>query len=76
MSGAFETVYRSSNLVTAEVICAALNSNDIEAVLDNEHQGGYTGVLDVKVLVKRENAEAAKAFIREHEAPNVEPGDS
>lgn len=75
MSGAFETIYRSSNLVKAEVLCAALNSNGINAVLDNEHQGGYTGVLDVKVLVKSEDAEAARAFIREHEGTSAEADD-
>ena len=67
MESALTTVYISSNIASAEVIKAALEGAGIQAVIENEHQAAMTGVIDVKVQVRAEDAERATQFIEEHE---------
>jgi hypothetical protein len=69
------SVHNTRDVLYAEVIAAALEGEGIRCLVDNEHQAGLTGVLEVHVLVAAEHAEQARKFIEEHEANRQTSGD-
>lgn len=52
----------------AAIIKNALQDEGISCALDNDHQGGLTGVLAIRLLVPADQLEKAKAFLDEHHA--------
>jgi hypothetical protein len=62
------TVYEAYDETDAEVVKLALAGEEIPSVIDNAHQAGLTGVLQVKLQVSSADAEQARQFIRDHEA--------
>ena len=58
------TAYREEN---AEVVRLALAAEGIDAVVDNAHQAGLTGILPAHVLVRASDAQRASDLIKEHE---------
>ena len=49
-----------------------LDAEGIPAILDNQHQAGFSGTFPIKVQVRAIDAERARDFIRAHEAANPE----
>lgn len=60
------TIYKVFDEGEAEVVRLALEDAGIACVIDNEHQGGFTGVLQVRVQVAEEDAERARQLIQDH----------
>lgn len=52
----------------ATIIQNALQQEGIPCQLDNDHQGGLTGVLAIRILVPSEKKEEADQFLIEHHA--------
>ncbi|MHC2069581.1 putative signal transducing protein [Bremerella sp. T1] len=52
----------------ATIIQNALKAEGIPCALDNDHQGGLTGVLAIRILVPSEKKAEAEAFLSEHHA--------
>jgi hypothetical protein len=57
------TVYRVADSVTAELIRNSLRDEGIPCELGGERQAGFTGVLDVEVIVRREDRDRALQVI-------------
>ena len=60
------TVYTINDVLQAELIKNMLADHDIDAELGGEHQAGFTGALDVEIIVKETDAKAALEFIQVH----------
>ena len=52
----------------ASVIKNALEEQGIACSLENDHQGGFTGVLAIRVLVPHDQEHAAKTYLDQHHA--------
>ncbi len=50
----------------ATIIQNALKEEGIPCALDNDHQGGLTGVLAIRILVPSDKKEDAERFLAEH----------
>ncbi|GAA4433781.1 DUF2007 domain-containing protein [Bremerella cremea] len=50
----------------ATIIKSALEEEGIPCALDNDHQGGLTGVLAIRILVPSDRKEDAAAFLGKH----------
>ena len=50
----------------AEIVKAALEAEGIPAEVEGENQGGFAGVLAVRVFVRAVDADRARAFLAEH----------
>ena len=50
----------------AEVLRAMLEAEGIPAQVEGEHQGGFTGVLTSRVLVRAQDAQRAREFLAQH----------
>jgi hypothetical protein len=50
----------------AEVLKAMLEAEGIPAQVEGEHQGGFTGVLQSRLLVRAQDAERAREFLAQH----------
>ncbi len=50
----------------AEIVKAALEAEGIPAEVEGENQGGFAGVLSVRVFVRAADADRARAFLAEH----------
>ncbi len=61
------TVYVLNDPYQAEVIQVALRGEGIPCELDGERQAGLSGVLEIGVLVRAQDADRARRLIREHE---------
>ena len=61
-----EEIYSVNDSVQAELIKNMLADHGIDAQLGGEHQGGFTGTLDVKIIVRESDAQAAMEFIQIH----------
>ena len=59
-------VFSTTDALTAEIICNALNEEGISAHLANEHQAGLTGILDVSIHVPKSQLDSARNFIAKH----------
>ena len=62
-------VYSTDDPNEAEVICNALHAEGMKCEIDGEHQAGLTGIriMEVKLLVRAEDFDRARAFIESHE---------
>ncbi|RCS56169.1 hypothetical protein DTL42_00130 [Bremerella cremea] len=52
----------------ATIIQNAMEGEGFSCVLDNDHQGGLTGVLAIRLMVPADQLARAKAFLDEHHA--------
>ncbi|PQO30612.1 hypothetical protein C5Y96_14175 [Blastopirellula marina] len=50
----------------ATIIQNALQEEGIPCTLDNDHQGGLTGVLAIRIMVPSDKKEQADQFLSEH----------
>ena len=66
------TVYTLKNPTQAEIIRNALENEGILCHLDGESQAGLTGIFDIDVMVKTEDADRARALIETHVPDEVE----
>lgn len=55
-----------ANPVAAEIVKAALAAESIPCLIDNELQAGLAGALPIKLMVREQDAERAKAILDEH----------
>ena len=67
------TVFTTRDLMEAEMIRMALNEEGIRCEIENEHQAGLTGILEMKVNVLDRDAERAKETINEMDQVESEP---
>lgn len=67
------TVFSTRDVLAADMIRMALQEEGIESRIDNEHQGGLTGVLDAKVYVMSSDVERAKEVIDDLDQVESEP---
>lgn len=52
----------------ATIIQNALQAEGIPCALDNDHQGGLTGVLAIRILVPSDKKDQADLFLKDHDA--------
>jgi hypothetical protein len=50
----------------AEILKTALEAEGIPAEVEGENQGGFSGVLMVRLLVRSQDLERAREFLAEH----------
>ncbi len=60
------TLCTVNDAVKAELIKNMLADHDIEAEIGGEHQAGFTGTLAIEIIVREQDAELAKGFMRDH----------
>jgi hypothetical protein len=61
-----ETVYTLTDPNEAELIKIMLHDSGIACELDGEHQAGFTGMLQIGVLVRAWDADKARSLIESH----------
>lgn len=61
------TVYVLNDPYQAEIIQAALQGEGIPCELDGERQAGLSGILEIGVLVRAQDADRARRLIRRHD---------
>ena len=59
------TVYTVQSAAEAEIVCNALKSVGIHAVVGGETQAGFAGVLEIDVLTKVEDVDKARKYLRQ-----------
>lgn len=59
------TVYTVQSAAEAEIVCNALKSVGIHAVVGGETQGGFAGVLEIDVQTKEEDVDKARKYLRQ-----------
>ena len=57
------TVYTVDDAVKAELIRNTLQEHDIRCEIGGEHQAGFTGALNVEIIVLESDRERAAAII-------------
>ena len=67
------TVFATRDVLEADMVRLELQEEGIDARIDNEHQGGLTGVLEAKVYVMSSDVERAKQVISNLEQVVTEP---
>ena len=67
------TVFTTRDIFQAEMIRMALSEEGIKSRIENEHQAGLSGVLDVKVYVMSDDAERAKQLVADLEREESQP---
>lgn len=60
------TVYTINDPIKAELMKNMLADHGIDADLGGEHQAGFTGALNVDIIVREADAQAAMEFIQIH----------
>ena len=60
-------IYTAQDSVQAEILKNALEAEGIPASIEGEHQGGFSGVLLIRLFVREQDAARARAFIEDHE---------
>jgi len=60
-------VFSSTSTGEAELLRGHLEAEGIPATVDGASQGGFAGVLEVRVLVRALDSVRARAIIEEHE---------
>ena len=62
-------VYSTDDANVAEVVRNALHAEGIKCEIDGEHQAGLAGIraMEIKLLVRAEDFDRARAFIIRHE---------
>ncbi len=61
------TIYTLDDEGKAEIIKNALQAAGIRCELDGEHQAGFTGMMQIGVMVRAVDADRATALLAEHE---------
>ncbi len=64
---ALVTVYTLTDANRAEIIKGALQAEGIHCQLGGEGQAGFTGLWDIEVMVRAEDADQAEKIIQSHE---------
>jgi hypothetical protein len=59
-------VYTTTNLAEAEILKNVLEGEGIRCDLDGENQGGFAGVVDVRILVRAWDEERARQVLASH----------
>jgi len=68
-------VYVTNDPTLASILVGALKDEGIPATVEGANQAGFAGVLDVRILVKAEDADRAEHVIKGHpQTPKGEPG--
>ena len=60
------TILKLKDPVEAELIKNTLADHGIESLVDGEHQGGFTGTLNIGIIVKDTDAKFAVEVIKTH----------
>lgn len=61
-----ERVYSVKDAMQAEIIKGALHAEGIACEIEGEGQAGLTGIFDIDIFVKAEDADRARAIIDSH----------
>jgi hypothetical protein len=61
-----ETVFTTNDPSQAHIIQGALQAEGIACEVAGDHQGGFTGILAVRLLVRAWDADRARAIIKSH----------
>lgn len=61
------SVYTLTDEMQAEIIKNALEAGGIVCEIDGLHQGGFTGTLEINILVKARDEDKARSIIEAHE---------
>lgn len=59
-------IYTTKNPSEAEVVRMELEGNGIPAVVSGGRQAGFSGAMDIDVMVRAEDAVRAREFLTEH----------
>ncbi len=65
------TVYVLNDPYQAEIIQTALRGEGIPCELDGERQAGLSGVLEIGVMVRAQDADRARRLIRRHDVQSA-----
>jgi Putative prokaryotic signal transducing protein len=67
MTGELVTVFRTTNSTEAVMYRNALRAEGISCEIDNIHQAGLAGILDVRGFVQAADEERAKQILTEYQ---------
>lgn len=56
----------TTDAVKAELIRNTLLDHDIKAEVDGEHQAGFTGTIEIGILVRESDAKFAREVLENH----------
>ncbi len=62
------SVYTLKDEMKAEIIKNSLEAEGIVCEIDGLHQGGFTGTLEINILVKAWDEDKARSIIEAHES--------
>ena len=68
-----EVVYTTNDVYEAEIIRNQLHDIGIKCELDGESQGGFTDIVETKLLVRAGDADRARKLIERRMTDNFEP---
>ncbi len=60
------TIFHLGDPVEAELVKNTLMDHDIDCQLGGEHQAGFTGTLEISVIVREEDVEQAEEIAEIH----------
>ena len=66
-------VYTTNDLYEAEIIRGALHDAGISCELDGESQGGFTELVETKLLVRLWDCDRARRLIERHQTDKHDP---
>jgi len=66
-------IYTTNDVLEAEIIRNGLHDAGIACELDGESQGGFTELVETKLLVRAWDAERARHFIEKRTTDRFEP---
>lgn len=66
-------VYTTNDIYEAEIIRNELQADGIACELDGESQGGFTGIVETKLLVHAWDADRARHVIERYARDTFEP---
>lgn len=65
-------VYTTTDLSEAELLQNALKDEGVRSMLENPHQAGLSGVLQIGILVREEDADRARKIVKQREPKRSE----
>ena len=68
-----DVVYTTNDVYEAEIIRNQLHDIGIKCELDGESQGGFTEIVETKLLVRAGDADRARKLIERRMTDNFEP---
>ena len=68
-----EVVYVTNDVYEAEIIRNELHEAGIKCELDGESQGGFTEIVETKVLVRAWDADRARRMITQRKTDKFDP---